>query len=244
MADRFYSPGSALRDGGLITLEGDEARHLARVRRVQEGAIVEVFDGAGRSVRAKVVAIGKTSATLEPEGPPSAGPIPPLTLTLASAAPKGDRIDWLIEKATELGAARFVPLLTERSVVDPRSAKLDRLRRTVVEACKQCGRNRLMTIVPPTPWAELLVWASRIDHSFVGHPGGEPFPRSGRLKIPGSALVAIGPEGGFTEAEVDQARSAGFRVIGLGATLLRVETAALAACVRLLALAETEKEGL
>jgi 16S rRNA (uracil1498-N3)-methyltransferase len=238
MSDRFFCPGPAIRNGGLITLEGDEARHLARVRRVSEGALVELFDGAGFPVVAKVTAIGKSSVSLQPEAPAIEDPAPALTLTLASAAPKGDRIDWLIEKATELGVARFLPILTGRSVVDPRTAKLDRLRRSVIEACKQCGRNRLMAIEPAIPWAELVALSGRTDHSFLAHPGGLAFPYVGNTESLASALVAIGPEGGFTDDEVSQARASGFTVIGLGSSLLRIETAALTACVRLLALHE------
>ncbi len=152
--------------------------------------------------------------------------------------PKGERIDWLIEKATELGGARFVPLRTERSSVEPRASKLDRLRGTVIEACKQCGRNRLMEIEPVTSWAEWLASPARTDHAFLAHPGGPPFERWGKHAIPATALVAIGPEGGFTDREVAQGRDAGFGVIGLGSFRLRIETAALAACAQFLAFAD------
>ena len=81
---------------------------------------------------------------------------PPFPLVLASAVPKGDRFDWLVEKATELGVERLIPLVTERSVVEPGPAKLTRLRRTIIEASKQCRRNRLMVLDPPTRWTELV----------------------------------------------------------------------------------------
>ena len=233
VADRFYCP--ELSKSEQITLAGEEARHLARVRRLGPGDVAEVFDGRGFATRAYVVGVGRDRVELRAIAGPLPDRLAACRLTLATAVPKGERFDWLVEKATELGVERLIPIVTERSVVDPRAAKLDRLRRVIVEAAKQCGRNRLMELDPPTPWSALLAEPDEtsrwIAHPHGGTPGYGPRPRRG-----GQALLAVGPEGGFTEGEVAAARAAGWQTISLGATLLRIETAGLAGCSMLLAL--------
>jgi 16S rRNA (uracil1498-N3)-methyltransferase len=235
MGERFYCVDAAR--GERVALTGDEARHLARVCRIVAGATVELFDGEGHATRATVVTVGKDRVELEPIGPPLPDRTAPILLTLATAVPKGDRFDWLVEKATELGVARLVPIVTGRSVVDPRAGKLDRLRRAVIEACKQCGRNRLMEIGPAVRWADLVA-PNGPGLRLIAHPDGLAFPAWPRPEPARTAWLAIGPEGGFTEDEVAQARSGGWVAVGLGASLLRVETAGIAGCARLLALGE------
>jgi 16S rRNA (uracil1498-N3)-methyltransferase len=238
VADRFYCPDPSR--SGRIRLEGDESRHLSRVRRLGPGAVVEVFRGDGFATRAEVAEVGKDWVELTVLGEPLPDREPACRLTLATAVPKGERFDWLVEKATELGVDRLVPIVTERSVVDPRGAKLDRLRRAIVEASKQCGRNRLMTLERPMSWP---LWLGEGGDTvpgprLVAHPGGLPPPAWPRIRRGGQAAMAIGPEGGFTEAEVEAARRAGWQVVDLGATLLRIETAGLAGCAAILALCE------
>jgi 16S rRNA (uracil1498-N3)-methyltransferase len=208
------------------------------VRRLGPGAVVEIFDGAGFGTRAVVAGVGKDWVDLDTMGDPLPDRLPGCRLTLATAVPKGERFDWLVEKATELGVDRLVPLVTERSVVDPGAAKLDRLRRVIVEAAKQCGRNRLMALERPLPWSLWLAEPSAVTPRLIAHPGGVLPPAWPRSRHGGGATLAIGPEGGFTEAEVEAARVAGWQVVGLGATLLRIETAGLAGCAAILALCE------
>src|SRR5262249_10710765 len=137
------------------------------------------------------------------------------------------RGDFLIEKLTELGVTDFTPLLTERGVVKADEAKADKLRRAVVEASKQCGRNVLMRVHKPARWVE---WCpSQTGRRLIAHPGGG----ERMLLTPGATTVAIGPEGGFTVSEVEAAVAAGWRRWSLGSRVLRVETAALAAAVHL-----------
>ncbi len=239
MADRFHAPDPPV--GDVLTLGGDEAHHLARVRRVGLGEFVVVFDGRGSTWNAEVLETSRDQVrlriveTLPPSSPPAC------ELTLATAMPKGDRADWLVEKATELGVARLQPLNTARSIVDPRSAKLEKLRRRVVEASKQCGRDWLMEIVEPIRWAELLA-ATSTPLRLVAHPGGLPALRWPRCDRDRAVTLAIGPEGGFTDEEVAQAQAAGWRVVGMGTTLLRVETAGLAVSALVLALADNRDE--
>ena len=116
MLDRFYCPKPPI--DGLAVLEGDEARHLIRVRRVDVGEMVELFDGRGSAYRAKVSSLGRDRVELTITGLSGEGGVARLSLTLATAVPKGERFDWLVEKATELGVSRLIPLVTERSVVD------------------------------------------------------------------------------------------------------------------------------
>ncbi len=236
MTERFYSP-NAPREG-RIRLEGGESRHLGRVLRLGPGAEVEVFDGGGFATRARVVKVGKDWVDLDVVGDPLSDRVAPCRVTLATAVPKGERFDWLVEKATEIGVDRLVPIVTERSVVDPRAAKLDRLRRRIVEASKQCGRNRLMVLDRPLAWALWLAEPAAATLRLVAHPGGLPPLSWPRAQHGGEAVLAIGPEGGFTEQEVEAARAAGWQIAGLGATLLRVETAGLVGCAAILALSE------
>jgi 16S rRNA (uracil1498-N3)-methyltransferase len=229
--ERFYCPD--LPSQGIATLQGDQAHHLIRVRRVEPGAVVELFDGRGMGFLAEVSKLGKQEVELVVRDPlPDRRPA--VELTLATAVPKGERFDWLVEKATELGVARLVPIRTSRSSVDPRGSKLDRLRRVIVEAAKQCGRNRLMELANPADWRE-YVTAEDAPCRLLADPGGEPWPDGRGLAIGARAAVAIGPEGGFTPAELALAREASWRGGRLVPTILRIETAALAASALVLA---------
>jgi 16S rRNA (uracil1498-N3)-methyltransferase len=239
VADRFYCADPP--EGGRLTLDGDEARHLARVRRVGRSERVEVFDGRGGAVAAEVEHIAHDRVELMVVGPPLPDRVTPCHVTLATAVPKGERFDWLVEKATELGVARLVPLVTERSVVDLREAKLDRLRRLIIEACKQCGRNRLMELDTTARW-DNLVHAHNGSTRLLAHPAGLPASNWPRPRPGGAVLLAVGPEGGFTDTEVESARSAGWAVVGLGSTRLRIETACLVLSSVVLALCEGRVE--
>jgi 16S rRNA (uracil1498-N3)-methyltransferase len=216
--------------GGRVALEGDELHHLTRVRRHKSGDIVEVFDGQGNAFEAVVVEAGSKRVQLALTSEPLPDRRAAADLILAVAPPKGERLDWLVEKAVELGVAAVVPLRTTRGVVDPRPAKLDRLRRLVIEASKQSGRNVLMRLEEPRDWPEFAA-SCRVADRRIAHPGGVPAPG---LRAGASAVVAIGPEGGWTDEEVAAAERAGWERMGLGQTILRIETAALAAASVLL----------
>ena len=220
---RFFVPPPLV--AGAVALTGPEAKHLAAVLRLGPGAEVELFDGAGRRapaiVRATTGKGAKTAVELTCgeviETPPPAAP-----LTLAVAAPKGDRFRWLIEKATELGVARVVPLLCARSTVDPGGGKLEKLRSTALAACKQCGRDRLPEIAEPVPFAAFV---KICGPATLFHVTGDRFAAA----PPGPHAALIGPEGGFTEDEVSAASTAGVRTASLPTPILRTETAAIAA---------------
>ncbi len=207
-------------------LTGDEAHHLGRVLRVTTGESVELFDGLGHVATANITGVSKRSVEMQMLGR-TAFPAPP-ALTLAVAPPKGDRFDWLIEKSVEWGVTEFVPLITERGIVDPRDSKLDRLRQTVIEAAKQSRQAWLMQITNPEPLANIRQRvpdaAPLLFGDFAGHGVAEAFPKIMDWSRP---VALIGPEGGWTEPERTLVLEAGGRGIRLGESILRTETAAI-----------------
>jgi 16S rRNA (uracil1498-N3)-methyltransferase len=232
VSDRFYCP-AAPRDG-RYHLSPDESRHLSRVCRLGVGDRVEIFDGRGFATSAEVVAAAGDSVELVAVGEPLPIRQPPCSLTLATAVPKGDRLDWIVEKATELGVDRLIPIIAERTVVVPRGSKLERLRRSIVEASKQSRRSRLMRLDEPVEWPG-LVDSFPGALTFLADPGGST-PSQWPAIPPGREVVlAVGPEGGLTAAEVELAVGAGWNAIQLGCNTLRIETAGLAGCAILLA---------
>ncbi|MGH7128233.1 MAG: RsmE family RNA methyltransferase [Planctomycetaceae bacterium] len=241
MPHRFYAP--QLADAATVRLTATEAHHLANVLRQQVGQQVMLFDGRGREAVAVIEAISGRTVQLRREELREEDRRPAVDVVLAAAVPKGERVRWLVEKATELGVHRFVPLMTQRSVVKPRDAKRKNLEQTGIAACKQCGRNTLMAIDPPTAWIEFLRAEFPPGRLLVAHPGGAACgPVIRRLAADANrspVTLAIGPEGGWTEEELAGAQSVGAVTVHLGPTTLRIETAALAlAAAVLIALAE------
>jgi 16S rRNA (uracil1498-N3)-methyltransferase len=223
MADRFYT--SLALSPGSIVLQGAEAHHLATVRRFRAGDLVTLFNGDGAEYPAEVASIDRKSITLSVLQVVRVSRELPFRLIVACALPKGDRVDFLVEKLTELGVTELIPLKTERSVVKPHDAKLERLGRSVIEASKQCGRNRLMQIQPTSDWAKLCRQPDLADRRFLADPLAQPTAARHSSE---SLCIAIGPEGGFTEAEIAMGREAGWETVSLGPRTLRVETAAIA----------------
>ncbi|MBX7103921.1 MAG: 16S rRNA (uracil(1498)-N(3))-methyltransferase, partial [Gemmataceae bacterium] len=226
MADRFYvsfpiAPGELL-------LQGPEAHHLATVRRFRPGDSVILFTGDGSEYPAEVLAVGKKDVTLRLGEPLRPVRELPGKLEVAAAVPKGDREEFLIEKLTELGVTRFVPLITARSVVVP---KQERLQRTVIEASKQCGRNVLMEVAAPTRFADYLAGSTATER-YLAHTGTGPDAKSPAELARAAGFdvtIAVGPEGGFTDEEFAQAVRSGWQPLHLGSRVLRIETAAVAA---------------
>lgn len=229
MADRFYTSGS-LTPGEFI-LEGPEAHHLATVRRIAVGARVVLFCGDGLDYPAEVVAADRKRAVLNVLAPVAVDRELGFRLDIAAALPKGDRGDFLVEKLTELGATRLIPLQTQRTVVLPKENRLANLRHGVIEASKQCGRNVLMQIDSLRPWPEVAASADLPAIRMILDPGPECTRVSaldtGAIRFAGAAF-AIGPEGGFSDEEVVEAERNGWRRISLGPRILRIETAAIA----------------
>ena len=225
MSERFFVETPIV--GDRATLVGTEAHHLAHVMRAERGAEVTLFDGGGGEFAARVLKVGRSAVDLEVLERHEVDRELPISITLGVALPKGDRQKWLVEKATELGVTRLVPLKTARGVAQPVEQALERLRRSVIEASKQCGRNRLLELAEPMRLADYVAAAPADGVRWMAHPSG-----SKQLAPAGSAPVwlAVGPEGGFTDAEVAESMAAGWQAVGLGRRILRVATAALALC--------------
>ena len=226
MAERFYLKCDLA--PGMVVLRGAEAHHLATVCRLRPGDQVCLFNGNGREYPAHVEAVGRREATLEVLRVAEPSRERPFRLEVAAPLPKGDRGAFLVEKLTEIGATRFVPLVTERSVVVPRESRLEKLQRQVIEASKQCGRNVLVEIGELTPWPVFAGAADQQARRLLAHPGGQQLRQEA---APGDVVLAVGPEGGFTGDEVELAARAGWQVVSLGPRILRVETAALVLAV-------------
>ena len=237
---RFYSEAPIA--GETVVLTEDEARHALQVVRLRVGEEATLFDGSGVEFRARLEAEDPRSATFRVLERFEVSRTPRLAVTVASAVPKGKRAEFLVEKLCELGAARFIPLAFERSVVDPRvrpENHLRKWRRTVVEAAKQCGRNRLMDVAAALSFPDLCETAGSYGSAWVCDASGKaPPPEIAREGE--TALAVVGPEGGLTEGESATAKERGIAPLSLGATILRVETAGVAALVRLLTASEIE----
>jgi 16S rRNA (uracil1498-N3)-methyltransferase len=212
-----------LSEGADVRIEGGQAHYLLNVMRLREGASVKVFDDRSGEYLATVMATGKRDLVLSVVGK-LRDRLPSPDLWLCQALIKKDRLDWIAEKACELGVARFVPLLTRRCVVD--KVKEDRLRSQMIEAAEQCERTTLPEIAPLVKLEALLKdWPQDRTLYFCDERGGEPFaPTSG------PAAILIGPEGGFTDEENTAIRAhPSAKAVSLGPRILRVDTAAVAA---------------
>jgi 16S rRNA (uracil1498-N3)-methyltransferase len=226
MSERFYvnSPLAL----GTCVLDGPEAHHLAVVCRVRAGDRVYLFNGDGRQYPALVNAVHRkiVEMTVDAVESPQRERLSPIEV--AAPLPKGDRATFLVEKLTELGVTTLVPLCTQRSVVHPRETRLEKVQRTVVEASKQCGRNTLMRVAQPANWQEYCRRAELPTGRAIAHVGWNGNGNDSAKSSPLSPqVVAVGPEGGFTDEEVNLAREAGWRMVDLGPRILRVETAAI-----------------
>lgn len=229
MARRFHVP-EGWTSGAVVILSAGESHHLATVLRAEAGDRFELFDGRGRRALAEVSEADPRAARLRVVFEYPNTPVAVLAdLVIATAVPKGERFDWLVEKATELGVARLVPIVTARSVVEPRETKLERLRATIVAASKQCGRTQLMELADLTPWRKVVDELLPGRNAVIAHPTGKDL--GSVWSMGGGAtdcMAVIGPEGGLTEDEVTSARSAGAVAVRLGVNILRTETAAIA----------------
>jgi 16S rRNA (uracil1498-N3)-methyltransferase len=208
-----------------VVLDGAQAHYLGNVMRLKEGAELLLFDGMSGEWRAKVVLVrkGRMTVIAEQQARPLEG-VPDLWLAFAPV--KKGRVDWLVEKAVELGVARLLPVITQRTIVD--KLNLERMRSHIVEAAEQCGRTVLADIDAPVKLDAFLKFRDPARALyFADETGGEPAAVAfGR----GPAAILIGPEGGFTPDEASAIRAApNAKAISLGPRILRADTAALAA---------------
>lgn len=226
MSERFFVEVPI--QGPHARLVEGEAQHVAKVMRAQIGDQITLFDGSGAEFLATITGLSRQAVDVEILERRESDRELARDLTIAVALPKGDRQQWLVEKLTELGATRLVPLVCQRSVAQPVESALARLRRWSIEAAKQCGRNRLLEIAAPEKWPHYAATATATIRLFA-HPGPDVKHALGK---PHDALIAaIGPEGGWSEEEVAIALASGWQAVSLGPRILRVETAAIALTV-------------
>ena len=221
-----------LSDGATIALDPNQANYLGNVLRLGLGAELLVFDGLSGEWLARVADAGKKRMTLSVDRQTRESESIP-DVWLAFAPVKRAQTDWLVEKATELGVARLIPVMTQRTVAE--RVRLDRLESIAIEAAEQCGRTRVPQIVEPLPLRRLIEELDPARHLyFADEGGGEPVAST---FAEGPALILVGPEGGFTEEERQFVRGSGASAMSLGPRILRAETAALASLSAYMAIA-------
>jgi 16S rRNA (uracil1498-N3)-methyltransferase len=220
-----------LGDGVRVDLDASQANYLGNVMRLGEGAELLVFDGSSGEWLARISEAGKKRMALTVERRTRQSEAIP-DVWLAFSPVKRTQTDWLVEKATELGVAKLIPVITQRTIAE--RVKLERLRSIAIEAAEQCGRTRLPTIDEPISLAQFLKQADRAIY-FADEGGGEPAASAFK---PGPAVILTGPEGGFTDDERAVIRAAPNAIpVSLGPRILRAETAALAALAAYMAVA-------
>lgn len=230
--ERFYAPN--LPSGGEIWINGAEAHHMLHVKRLRLGERVCLFDGKGREAVGKIIEALKEKARIGLEGVEAVNREAGISITLAFSAPKGKRSETLVQKCCELGVTRLIPIWCERGVVKLRpqgSPKVEKWRRVSLEASKQCGRTYITAVEEVSPFLGLLEKASSYELSLLASagPGALSLRQALRDKPEAHNILGIvGPEGGFSEEELERASRAGCTLVSLGPRVLRTETAALA----------------
>lgn len=228
---RLYFPG-VIPPHGVCVLPPEQAHHLAHVLRLTAGDPVVVFDGRGLEYAATIERVGKSALTLRVGEPREVDRESPLTVTLAQGVSSGERMDYTVQKAVELGVAAIQPLATERSIVRldaARAAKrLAHWQAVAIAACEQCGRNRVPPMLPIVSFTVFLGTAGARGLRLTLAPGATVTLRD--LARPAEPVTILaGPEGGLSPRERSDAHAAGYVPIRLGPRVLRTETAALAA---------------
>jgi 16S rRNA (uracil1498-N3)-methyltransferase len=222
-----------LGEGVRVQLDAAQANYLGNVMRLGEGGELLVFDGHSGEWLARIVEAGKKRMAIEVERRTRKAEAVP-DVWLAFAPVKRTQTDWLVEKATELGVARLIPVMTQRTIAE--RVKLERLQAIAIEATEQCGRTRLPEIADPIPLTRFLSQAGGGRVLYFADEGGGK--EAARAFAPGPAVILTGPEGGFTDEERSMIRAAPTAVpISLGPRILRAETAALAALAAFMAVA-------
>jgi len=224
-----------LATGSTLSIGGSAANHIMRVLRAREGDELTLFDGRGGEYGARVAGFRKDSVQVEVKEHRDVERESALDLTLAQGISRGERMDWVMQKATELGVTRIIPVVTERTMVklDERQAerKIEHWRAIVISACEQCGRNRVPEVALPMPYIEAVrsidAEVTRVLLSPSGTLRARDLGHSTRI------AMLIGPEGGLSDNEQEAALAAGFQPLRMGPRILRTETAAIAALAAL-----------
>ncbi|MWV10674.1 16S rRNA (uracil(1498)-N(3))-methyltransferase [Pseudomonas sp. R-28-1W-6] len=214
---------------GQHELPETQAHYIGRVLRHAVGDAVQLFDGSGQEYLGELIEVGKKAVRVELREQLSGQPESALQVHLGQGLSRGERMDWAIQKATELGAAKITPIVSERCEVRLKDERADKRlahwRQVAISACEQCGRSVLPQINPPVLLAD---WLQQTDAELklVLHPVAEPLASHAK---PTTLAFLIGPEGGLSDGEVAQAKAAGFHAARLGPRVLRTETAPVVA---------------
>jgi len=217
-----------------IVISGDEGHHAARVKRLAVGEAVEILNGTGMVARGSVERLNKSRGEVIVRIEESrTAPPPAPRIRIVSAVPKGARAEAMVDQLSQLGVAEYQPLRCERGVVEPRAAKIDKWKRIAAESAKQCGRAHLMKISDVRDLREAIDSDPSNGRRLLADTGGEPAWRALRAAGRGAGdapiTVFVGPEGGFTDPELNLLRGHETRSIALGPFVLRIETASVAA---------------
>ncbi|HWQ61363.1 MAG TPA: 16S rRNA (uracil(1498)-N(3))-methyltransferase [Negativicutes bacterium] len=230
---RFFVDGEL---NGTVAITGPDARHIGRVLRLGPGAEIMVADRQGRTGRAAITAVTATAVQAEVHELLAADHEPPVSVTLAQGLPKGDKLEFIVQKAVELGAAAILPLACDNCTVRydeaKRGSRRERWQKIAAEAAKQCGRGAVPAVAPIASLAEALGATADGDTAVImlyEGAGGQPLHDILAGCAASSYLLLVGPEGGFSPAEAELCRARGARIATLGPRILRTETAALAA---------------
>jgi 16S rRNA (uracil1498-N3)-methyltransferase len=225
---RFFIEGQHRR-GDVVAFARDDVHRIVDVLRKRDGDRVVVVDSASREFVASLAIDGDRVQGRLDEETPSRAVESPRTITLAQAIPKGQKFDFVVEKATELGVARIVPLETSRSIAEASAHKLERWRKLARSAAQQSGRTTIPEIVEPIAFGSLLTFVHEFDAALFAWELATNSLRATLAEIADrrNVLVIVGPEGGFSHAEADAAVAAGTRPVSLGPRILRTETAPL-----------------
>ncbi|MFD3301147.1 16S rRNA (uracil(1498)-N(3))-methyltransferase [Aquipseudomonas alcaligenes] len=214
---------------GQHELPEAQAHYIGRVLRRVAGDAVQLFDGSGQEYLGELIEVGKKAVRVELREQLAGQAESPLRIHLGQGLSRGERMDWAIQKATELGVGEITPIVSERCEVRLKDERADKRlahwRQVAISACEQCGRSVLPLIHSPVTLAE---WQAHVqaELKLVLHPVAAPLESHAR---PHSLAFLIGPEGGLSEAEVEQAKAAGFHAARLGPRVLRTETAPVVA---------------
>lgn len=222
-----------------VVIDESEAHHLLHVLRLKPGDRLSLFDGSGSEVDAIIVRNTRREVFCAVTARMPATLAKRSGLTVIAAPPKAERLKWMVEKLTEIGVDRLILLRSERTVVTPAESRVEKLRSTVVSACKQCRRNELMELSPLQTLTSVLddIVSHRLPgQHFIAHPTqtAEIHNAIKDLSENRSQLLLIGPEGGFTDAEFQAAIDSGSKTIQWPSTILRIETAAIVFATQLL----------
>lgn len=232
---RFYVRPEAVKDG-RIYIEKEESHHIIDVMRLREGDMVTVFDGTGKEYKGNISSAENKRVIIDVSETKAAGRKRPVSVSLAQAIPKKDKMDLIVQKATELGVDAILPVESARTIVRPkgerRQHKIERWQKKAVEASKQCGRTELPNIRDIARFSDVVRLISEYDLAIMLCLAERAAPFKSVLKKanrPKSILAIVGPEGGFTEDEIVAAAASGAVLISLGSLTLRSDTAAIAA---------------